>query len=303
MKKIIILGILLGILMAGNVVRAQGAGDKYILDSLRTLLAARTIESDIRIETFVDGREYIARGYYAEQALPRAAPHSFLRSVYRLDIHFAMNSSMPHHSEPNCLTLVCHASEDGAIHQIQQYTFIEGVPFYRTIDLKKLEERVKASNRRNFFSQVSEVRNLGGLAGMMRQISHFYEFSLLTHENLHDEEPIPVLKLTGTLRSDHIERLLPHFGGLNKKGEYPSDFPSDIEVWLGRHDDFPYKICYLRRITENSERKELLFQKSFYKVVLNGSPPPDSKFAPLTPPEGIFQAVDDTEDVIRSLGL
>jgi hypothetical protein len=271
------------------------------------LLAARTIECDMRIETFVDGKEYTAKGQYVEQVLPHATPNSFFRSVYRLEItYFSMNAPMASDAELNQMTLVCHISENGERHQIDQYTSIEGVKSGSTIDLKKLEERIKAANQQIAFSQVSVVRNLGGLAGMMRQISRFYEFLPPTQDKLRDEETIPAWKLTGTLQNRHRQELLSRFGGLNKQGHYPADFPSDIEIWLGRHNDFPYKIRYLRRTSEKSEQKELLFQESFYKVVLNETPflPfTDLKFAPLKFPEDVFSVRDDTEKYIKELGL
>ena len=300
MRNYIIVGVLLGNLTI-DVTRAQGIGDEYVQGSLKALLAARTIECDLRIETLVDGKEYAAWGNYVEQILPRATPNSFLRSVFRLEINFSMNSLKASDAELNQMTLVCY--EDGGSHQIDRYTAIEGVKSGSTIDLKRIEEHLKAANREIFFSQASEVRNLGGLAGMMRQIIRFYEFSLPTQENLQDGEMIPTLKLTGTLRGIHRKELLTRFGGLDEKGQYPKDFPSNIELWLGRHNDFPYKIRYLRRTSEKSEQKTLLFQESFYKVSLNGTPIPASKFTPLPFPEDVFSVQDDTENLIKALGL
>jgi hypothetical protein len=306
-KNPLIFGILLGTLTAGSIVHAQSAGDKHVLDSLNVLLATRTIECDIRIETFVDKKEYTAKGQYVEQVLPRAAPNSFFRSVYRLEItYFSMNAPMASDAELNQMTVVCHASADGGRHQIDRYTSIEGVKTGSTIDLKKLEERIKAANQEIVFSQVSVVRNLGGLAGMMRQINRFYEFATPTQENLRDQETIPTWKLTGTLQNRHRQELLPWFGGLNNQGHYPADFPSDIEIWIGRHNDFPYKIRYLRRTSEKSEQKEMLFQQSFYKVVLNETPfqpYTDMKFAPLQFPTDVFSVRDETDDFINKLGL
>ena len=301
MKRSFILGIQLVILLTGKAVQSQGEGDKYMQASLKMLLEVRSVECEIRVETFVDGKEYTSRGNYAEQALQRATPNSFMRSVFRLEINFPMNSAA-HDTEPNRMTLVCHASTDGETHRVEQYTFVEGVKSFGMIDLKKLEERLKETQREVFFSQVSEVRNLGGLAGMMRQIHRFYEFSPATQEILQGDEAVSALKLTGTLRSMHRKELLTQFGGLDKKGQYPPGFPSDIEVWLGRHNDFPYRIRYLRRDTDESEPRNLLLQESFFNVVLNGATIPDSKFSLLTPPEDVFQR-DDTDNFIKSLGL
>jgi len=302
-KNLIIFETLLAILVTCCTARAQGEGDKYVLDSLKMLLAVNTVECDIRIETVVEGKEHTARGSYKEQALVRRTPGQltpFQRSTYRL--HISMNSLTTGNHEPNQMTIVCRPSTNGDRSLVERYTFIEGEKEFSMIDLTRLEEKLKETNRELFFTQVSEVRNLGGLAGMMRQISRFYELSLPIQESLQDEEPIAALKLTGQLRSVHYKGLLSRFGGVDKKGEFPMDFPSDIEIWLGRHNDFPYKIRYLRRISEKSDRKELLFQETFFNVVLNGTPIPAEDFFPLTPPVDVFMK-DDTNDFIKSLGL
>jgi len=302
----------LAFLTAGNAVFAQGEGDQFVRNSLNSLLTLRNVECDIRLETFVEGREYAARGRYAEQVLPQAARQTFLRSVYRLDINFSMGSPPAAHAAgPNQLTLVCHASEDGGVHLIEQYTSIEGVKVFSTVDLKRLENRLRTSQRDVFFSQASEVRNLGGLAGKMRQISRFYEFSLPvqenlpvpTRDNLQKEETVPTLKLTGALRGAYQNDLLARFGGLDQRGHYPAEFPSDIEIWLGQLDDFPYKIRYLRRTSENSDQRTLLFQETYFNVVLNEQTIPSARFARLTIPEDIFRVSDETDHVLWTLGL
>jgi len=300
-KPTIILGVLLLILTAGSTAFAQGEGNRFVSGSLSMLLAVNTVECDIRIVTLVDSIEYTARGNYQEQALPRPAPGQpvpFQRSLFRLEVRFSPVAGNP---EPNRMTLVCCPATAWEGGQVKQYMHVEGVRSFRTIDLARLEERLRATNRELFFRQVSEVRNLGGLAGMMRQIDRFYEFSPPTQENLQEEETIPVWKLTGRLRSVHHRELLPRFGGLDKRGNYPADFPSDIELYLGRHDDFPYKIRYLRRVSEQSEQKVLLFQESFFNVVLNGTPIDPARFV-LHPPDDVI-GVDDTDRSIRELGL
>ena len=300
-------------LTAGNAALAQGEGDRFVQDSLNSLRTLRSVECDIRLETFVDGREYAARGHYAEQVLPQAARDTFLRSVYRLDINFSMGSPTANAAGPNQLTLVCHASEDGAVYLIEQYTSIEGVKLFSTVDLKRLESRLRTAKGDVFLSHAhaSEVRNLGGLAGKMRQISQFYKFSLPIQEdlpvpvrdNFQGEETVPTLKLTGTLQSVHHQNLLARFGGLNEREHYPAEFPSDIEIWIGQLDDFPYKIRYLRRTSENSHQKTLLFQETYFNVVLNKQPIPSVRFARLTIPEDVFRVSDETDQVIRALGL
>ena len=305
MKNFIVLGTLLGILATG-VARAQVGGEQYVFNSLDVLLAANTIECDLRIEAIVEGKKYTAWGQYAEQVLPQVASNTFLRSVFRQELNFSMNPPKPRDTEPNRMTVVCYVSEDRSKYQMDRYTAIGGVKSGVTLDVKKIEEKLKAANKEGEFRHISEVRHLGGFAGMMRQICNFYEFSLPTQENLQDEGTIPAWKLSGTLKSIHRKSLLDKFGGLDKKGHYPTDFPSDIEIWLGRHNDFPYQIRYLRRTSERSSQKTLLFQESFYKVALNSTPMLDtginSQFAPLKFPNDVFVR-DDTDNFMATLGL
>jgi len=299
--SIVSIGTLLGTLAASGIAFAQGEGDEYVLKSLNMLRAVQTVECEIRIETFVDGKEYTARGRYEEQALLQSASSPFLRSMYRLDVYFSMNLPMAGDRGPNRMTLVCRPSEGGR-GLVERRTSIEGVESFSMIDLTKLEERLKEAHMETVFTQISEVRNLGGLAGMMGQIRRFYEFSPPVQENLQNEEVVAAIKLTGKLRNVYHKELLTQFGGLKQGEQYPADFPSNIEIWLGRVNQFPYKIRYLRRISDNSEQKMLLFQESFYRVVLNGTPIPDSRFAPLNPPDDVFPQ-DGTENLIKSLGL
>ena len=303
-KKTIVPTLLSLILVAHGTAFAQEKnGNRYVANSLDALLIVNTIECGIQIETFVDGNRYAARGRYEEQALPRTAsgqPTPFQRSMYWLEIYFSPDVPLASNTERNRMTLVCCPATDNERSQVKKYTIIENNKSFLTIDLTRLEEKLNEPNSALFFTQVSEVCNLGGLSGMMRQISRFYEFSPPTQDTLQDGEPMPAWKLTGQLRSDFLKDLLPRFGDLDKRGRYPADFPSDIELWLGRHDDFPYKICYLRRISEQSEQKELIFQESFFNVVLNGTPIPASKFI-LVPPADV-DSVDYTDVFLQTLG-
>jgi hypothetical protein len=104
--------------------------------------------------------------------------------MYRLEIYFSMALSAARDADPNRMTLVCHPSEDREKNRIERYTSVEGVKTFSTIDLGKLEEKLRnaghtaQNNTENsmVFAQISEVRYLGGLAGMMRQIARTYEF-------------------------------------------------------------------------------------------------------------------------------
>ncbi|GHT44400.1 hypothetical protein FACS189454_01640 [Planctomycetales bacterium] len=268
------------------------------------LLKAKTIESDIRLTTVVDGKEYTAQGRYEEQALAKPLAGVFFRSMYRLEVNFLMNSQSAG-SDPNRMTMICHIDEnDPQKNQISKFVSIEGNKQFSTIRLAALEKKIKASKTGMMFVQVNEVRNLGGLAATLRQVTRFYEFKTQpVQDNLAGDEPITAIKLTGSLNSVYYKDMLGRFGGLDKKGHNPANLPTDIEIWLGRVNDFPYQIRYLNRRNQDKETKTVIFQERYFNTILNGETIPLLKFAPLTPPEGVFTVQDETENFIRSLGL
>ncbi|MDR3199170.1 MAG: hypothetical protein LBU34_14985 [Planctomycetaceae bacterium] len=282
-------------------------GGNYLKQSIARLLSVKTLESDIRMDIYIDGVEYSARGRYEEQALPKPLAGEFLRSMYRLDINFLTNIPTAPGSEPNRMTVVCHLSEDREQSQIWQYKSVEGEKTFNIIRISPVERAIKESKREPRFTQISEVCNLGGLAGQLRQIDRFYEFTALAQPATLDEDgSIEVWKIAGVLRPQHFDGLVKQFGGLDKKGQYPVDFPSDIEIWIGYGDGFPYKIRYLNRPSEKSAKRKLLLQSSYFNVLMNGEEIPLVRFAAFEQGEqleGVFGFKDITDLFIESLGL
>ncbi|GHT14847.1 hypothetical protein FACS1894170_12160 [Planctomycetales bacterium] len=277
-------------------------------NTLDVLLRTKTIEADIRLETTVDGKQYSATGRYEEQVLTNPVKNTippFLRSQYRLEVNFSMNSQQESTSDVNRMTLICHIDKndkDNCV--IEKFTSVEGVKRFSSINIAKLEERLKAANQENVFVQIGEVRNLGGIAAMVRQIKRYYDFSPeVTMENLTGSETIPTVKLSGTLKNAYYKELLEHFGGLDKKGLHPSDFPTDVNIWIGRHNDFPYQVCYFNRQSPQSNVKKPLLQETYQHVLMNGDPIPDLKFERLKVSDEVFTLKDDTDSFLRSLGL
>ncbi|MDR2757644.1 MAG: hypothetical protein LBC20_18290 [Planctomycetaceae bacterium] len=282
-------------------------GGKYLKQSIDRILSIKTIESDIRMNVYVDGIEYSARGRYEEQALPKPLAGEFLRSMYRLDINFLTNIPTTPGSEPNRMTVVCHLSEDREQNQIWQYISIEGEKTFNIIKISPVEKAIKQSKKEPRFTQISEVRNLGGLAGQLRQIDRFYEFiTPALPETLEEDNSIVVWKIIGVVRPNYFDGLINQFGGLDKKKRYPPNFPSDIEIWIGRNDGFPYKIQYLNRPSEKSTKRSFLLQSSYFNVILDGEEIPSVRFATFEQGEyleGVFGFQDITTSFIQSLGL
>lgn len=281
-------------------------GEDVLNNSITATRQLKTIECNMRVDVFVDGIEFSARGRYEEQAIPNA-PGEFQRSMYRLDLNFQMAPSSAPGSEPNRLTIVCHASPEREKGRLWRYQSIEGEKKLSFIKLFDLENAVNRSNQKGIFPSSSETRNLGGLNGMLRQIKQFYDFSENALQTVtEDMEKVPVWIVRGTIKEAHFETLLKSLGGIDKKKRYPSDLPSDIEIHIGKNDLFPYKIRYMNRKTAESIPKGVLSETTYFDIILNGEPIPEINFSTFDKgelPEGVFNFEDRTQAFIRSIGL
>ncbi len=275
--------------------------------SISAVKSHKTIECNIRMTVWVDGVEFASRGRYEEQAILAGTPGNFLRSMYRLDINSISDVALAPGTDPNRMTLVCHVAENRDNSQIWQYKSVENKKELHIIRTVPLETAIRNSKKRKDLSSIAEVENLGGLAATLRQIAKIYEFSEPVESDWAGTPDRSLWKVSGTVRKERHEELLKLFGGADKKGKLPSDFPSDIELHVGQKDFFPYKIIYLNRPAENSKTRTPLSETAYYDVILNGEPIPAGNFALFSEngerPEGVFNFQDDTNLVIRSLGL
>ena len=286
---------------------ADNYGESLIKRSVEMIGTLKTIECNLRMDVWVDNVEFSSRGRYEEQVAKYSQSDDFFRSMYRLDINFLTDQPLAPGSDPNRMTVVCHLSEDRQKSQIWQYLSIEGKKELNIIRLPALEDAVKRSRTEPKFKSVNEVRNLGGIAAMLRQIDQFYEFTASPRNGKQEGDGGDVWILTGVLRKEQYSRLLEQFGGLGKRKKLPEDFPSDIEIWIGQSDFFPYKIRYFNRPTEDSKKRTPLTQTSYYDVVLNGEEIDSGNFALFNEngeyPDGMINFKDDTEGFILTLGL
>ena len=251
----------------------------------------------------VMGKEYTANGKYEEQRLANPPPGDFQRSMYRLDLNFMMAGPTKSGSEPNRLTIICHPVADREMGRHWQYTSIEGVKTVKFVRLAALENAVRQTGKQETIGSVGEIKDLGGVAGTLKQIARFYEFTDIPKESVL-EDGRAVWKITGSLSSDHWETMVKAFGGLERKKFYPRQMPTDIEVCIGKDDVFPYRIEYRNRPLRDSPKRTLLTRIVYFDVILNGEPLPELKFSAFDEgklPEGVLRAIDDTNRVIQSI--
>lgn len=270
------------------------------------LLSTKTIECNMRLDVVVDNVEFSARGKYVEQVLPKPVS-DYQRSMFRQDLNFLMDMPATPGSEPNRLTIVCHASADYEKGRIWRYRSVEGNKSIDFIRLAALETAIKRSKSAKIHQTAVETWNLGGLAGMLKQVDRFYEITeFVETEELEGMENITVWKIVGKLRKPYLDAFAKKLGGIDKKGKYPNDLPSDVELYLGQGDRFPYKIRYLNRSSETSFSLKKLSEITYFDVLLDGEEIPEFHFMTFDRgemSEGVFEFQDATNAFIRSLGI
>ncbi len=264
------------------------------------------------MDIVVDDVEFSARGRYEEQAVRRPDLSDFYRCMYRLELNFVMDSALTPGATPNRMTVVCHISDaaNRADDEVWRYITVEGKKVISYVKLAELDQALRkslAAGKPAPCTAINEVWNLGGLIATLRQLERFYDFNDHAEEAvLRDMEKTPLWKLTGSLKKGRLETLLESHGGVGKKGSYPDDLPSDIEIHFGKEDGFPYRITYLNRPTENSPKRSVLSRMSYYDVILNGTAIPATRFPPLKQvelQEAIYNTENHTQTIIKSLGL
>ena len=158
---------------------------------------------------------------------------------------------------------------------------------------------MRQSGKQTLIGSVGETKNLGGLAGTLKQIARFYEFTDPPAETVMESRP--VWKIVGTLRSEFEESMIKAFGGLEKKtNNFPGQMPTNIEIFVGVDDAFPCKIEYRNRPKKDSPKSNVLTRIVYFNVSLNGEPIPMDKYKDNLL-DGVYQTEDITDRVIRSI--
>ena len=294
----------LGILLGNSTFSQTNSSDAERLfnEMLVKVRSLETIKAEVRMDVFVMGQEYTAKGTYEEQKLENPLPGDFQRSMYRLDLHFVTGVPTALGSEPNRLIILCHPTSDRETGRLWQYRSIEGEKSVQFVTLAQLENIVRQRGKLALIGSVGETKNLGGLAGTLKQIAQFYEFADLPMETvMKGGESQPVRKIIGSLRSDFEESMTKAFGGLEKKTKnFPSQMPTNIEIFVGRDDTFPYKIEYQNRPKADSPKRIILTRIVYFNVSLNSEPIPMDKYRDNLL-EGVYRTEDITDRVIRSI--
>ncbi|MDR1054043.1 MAG: hypothetical protein LBL39_07690 [Planctomycetaceae bacterium] len=297
------------------------------------------VECNMRVSTFVGGVEFPASGKYEEQAVaasgtqniennddnntdnsPKNHLSEFQRTMYRQELNF-VTDKLPIRAEPNRVILVCYPNKnDSKNGNIWQFRSINGNKTLQQINIDAVEAAIKKSfgtgeeaggNVRgqivvgdsDMFKQVGMLWNVGGIAGVLGQISRFYEFGELPKAETIDNTK--TVKLVGSLRKTYFDLLLQDHGGLEAKDRYPSHLPCDIEVYIGADDSFPRKIRYLNRKTESAKPTNLLVEINYTNITINGNPIPEHRFSTFQNevPIGVSKIDSNTDQYIKSLGL
>ena len=281
-----------------------GQGDAIIAESVRQMAQFNTIRAKIRVDVRVDDQETSLNGSYDEQVLPdRArATNDFQRSKFRLELYASViDEQMMPGSKQNRMITICNPFYDyskGILDRqkgkIWKYQSVEGVETIASIRIGVLEDAIKKSSKGQ--GAINEIKELGGIAGMLNALSDLYNWS-------DAKETATTWEVQGRMKKAEYDRLLPKFGGLNKKTKQtPPEMPTDIVIAVNRENYFPNHIQYLNSPKEQGgATKTPILQITYIDVVLNGDPIPPTHFSTFEDgqiPDGVIIR-DDTPLAIQ----
>jgi len=264
------------------------SGQELLKHAILTLENRPSVSARIRQSVDLFGHKPVGSGVYLEQ-------RSEGKPLFRLEMRMQLGS------EPSSLLHVC----DGR--HLWQYRKIREAETLSRIDVGRVAEALEESGKLHEIAKVGYWPGLGGLPRLLRGLYAAFDFTSVEETRLADQ--IPVWRLRGEWKQARLAKLLPE-EDLAETGK-PVDFsrlpphlPDHVLVFLGKTDEFPYRIEYRRRApnghqTENDSGGRAVVTVELHQVDFN---------APIHPTRflynpGDLEYSDDTDHFIKSLGL
>ncbi|MDR3109968.1 MAG: hypothetical protein LBU65_09845 [Planctomycetaceae bacterium] len=267
--------------------------------TMSKLRSHESLKANIRMDITLDGEEYATQGKYVEEEATITSGDDLSRSRFRLDLNFPLSSSESLGKGLNKMTVIC----DKEI--VWQYISIENNTWLNKIDINKVLDAIKKSPKKSKFSTVGGITGLGGLGGLVRSIRDNYVF---TNEPvdflLKGKTPLKVWKISGTMQPDLRGRLETELGKTKEQTIFPSHLPTDVEIYVGQDDDFPYRVHYYNTPDPNHpQTRTSITQLVFFDVLINDGTIPSYLFKSSFDQNNTSGQNDITDDFIKSLGL
>ncbi|MBI2825706.1 MAG: hypothetical protein HYX69_13560 [Planctomycetia bacterium] len=182
-----------------------------------------------------------------------------------------------------------------------RHTTLAGSQLTR-IDVRRVLDALAVHDSTHPAAQPAQHLALGGLPMLIESLTGSFDFPSVKPDQL---GRLNVLVVTGTWKPAALAKLVPEekerieSGAALDPDALPVYVPSQVQVYLGRDDLFPYKIDYQRKVTSAIYGDELRTMASieFFEVRLNA--PLDRVQFSYQPGDAI--PVDETEKFIQRL--
>jgi len=265
------------------------SGQALLEHAILRLESRRSVSAKIRHSVDLFGQKPVGSGLYLERRSPRELQ-------FRLEIRIQLGD------DPSSLLHVC----DGRY--LWMYRKLGDSESLSRIDVARVQRALEESGDMGRMASIGQWPGLGGLPRLLRGLYAAFEFTSVEETRLAAQ--LPVWKLRGEWRKEKLARLLPEHKDAVKKGklvnlsQLPEHLPDHVLVFLGRTDEFPYRIEYRRRKARPgkgegiSEDRSLVVMELF-EVDLNAPIHPTRfLYAP-----GDLEYADETRRFLEEQGL
>lgn len=269
---------------------SQTQAQSLLAHAIVTLERHRSVVARIRQSVDLFGHKPVGTGIYLEQ---RSQQGVLLRMSLRIQVG-DQTSSLLH---------VCDGRD------LWQYRNLSGKETLTRIDVARVRRALGESSSIDRLDGIGNWIGLGGMPKLLRGLYGNFDFTLLGNTSLTGQVPVAVWKLQGQWKPEKLMELLPdqetavREGRPLNLGKLPLPVPHQVVLYLGRADEFPYRVEYLRSEPDtengNSPRGRAINTIEFIEVNLN-TPIHPSRFV-YNP--GDLEDVDETGHFLKSLGL
>ncbi len=265
--------------------RPQG-GQSLLEHAILTLESRRSVSANIVYHLNLFGQRPVGQGVYLEQRSERGV-------LLRYESRFQLAG------EPSSLLQVC----DGRY--LWVYRKLGDEETLSQVDLRRVQQELEATGNLDKIVAVGWWPGLGGIPRLLRQLHDYLQFGPVEEDQLDDRNgPVPVWKLRGRWKPERLAESLPDRKTKAAErlgpGVLPGHVPDRVVLYLGKTDEFPYRIEYRRRASGAKDAADRpLLTMQLHTVHLNATVHPTHfLYNP-----GDLECVDRTIPFLKELGL
>ncbi len=274
-------------------------GQELVARAATVLASQPRLEANARQQINLFGQQLSGPGYYAQFGADKLDT-TYATTAARLQLKVAIGGEV---------TKFQQACDGRFLYTQWELPDEKRLTF---IDLQRVHQAAQESKSAASLAMTTNWMALGGLPGLLRQLSDNFQFTA-PQEGVLGKENVPVWKVAGSWRRDRLAEMIPSqradilAGKPIQWDELPPQLPHSVVLTLSRDQPFPlfpYRVVYNRHVvaTTNSKRN-VIAQPVLILELYNVRQRASMQASEFNFKPDDQELIDETEDFILRLGL